>query len=111
MHTAVIISNLGGNKWTKLVAIYVKSPGFDGRVGKIFVNVFNCLVGYRLASDRKSLVKEAKTHTGLGQAEKDLMALVKGMRKCPLFLKLLRGPRVVFHLTMHCQLALPVLTV
>lgn len=43
-----------------MVAIYVKSPGFDDRVGKIFVNVFNCVVGYRLASDRKSLMKEAK---------------------------------------------------
>lgn len=39
----------------------------------MFVNVLNCMVGYRLAADRKSLTKEAKIelhmkeHIGLGQ--------------------------------------------
>lgn len=30
------------------------------RVRKVFVNVLNSMVGYKLAGDRKSLIREAK---------------------------------------------------
>lgn len=56
-----------------MVAICVRSPGFDDKGGTMFVNVLNCMVGYRLAAGRKSLTKEAKIelhmkeHIGLGQ--------------------------------------------